>query len=254
MRGVAEATLHAGVAWGIIAVAALTFALLFFVTAPYGRHGRQGWGPTMPTRWAWVVMESPAVLVWLGIYLLGDHRFEIVPLVFLGLWQLHYVHRTFVFPFRLRADGKRTPVLVAALAIVFNLFNAYVNARWVSHLGHYDLGWLRDPRFVVGIVLFLGGRRLNHWADAALIALREKGDGYQIPRGGLYRYVSCPNYLGEVIEWTGWALATWSLAGLSFAVFTFANLVPRAVAHHRWYHETFEHYPPERKAWLPFLW
>ena len=74
-----------------------------------------------------------------------------------------------------------------------------------------------------------------------------------MPCGLLFRRVSCPNYLGEMIQWTGWAVATWSLAGLSFAVWTAANLVPRALAHHRWYREQFEEYPARRRAVLPFV-
>jgi 3-oxo-5-alpha-steroid 4-dehydrogenase 1 len=46
---------------------------------------------------------------------------------------------------------------------------------------------------------------------------------------------------------------TWSLAGLSFAVWTIANLVPRAIAGHKWYNEKFEDYPKDRKAILPYL-
>lgn len=75
-----------------------------------------------------------------------------------------------------------------------------------------------------------------------------------IPSGGLYRFVSCPNYLGEIIEWSGWALATWSLGGLSFAVWTAANLLPRAISHHKWYRSRFPDYPPKRLAILPFIW
>ena len=69
----------------------------------------------------------------------------------------------------------------------------------------------------------------------------------------MYRHVSCPNYLGEMLEWTGWAVLTWSLAGTAFAVFTAANLVPRAMAIHRWYRDKFPDYPVERKAVIPFL-
>jgi steroid 5-alpha reductase family enzyme len=103
--------------------------------------------------------------------------------------------------------------------------------------------------------LFVAGFIVNRWADLALRSLRKPGEtGYRIPYGGLFRHVSCPNYLGEVVEWCGWALATWSLPGLAFAVWTFANLAPRARAHHAWYHSNFEDYPAERKALIPWIW
>ena len=75
-----------------------------------------------------------------------------------------------------------------------------------------------------------------------------------MPHGGLYERVSCPNYLAELIEWLGWAVATRSGAGLAFFVYTFANLAPRARAHHAWYRRQFPDYPPQRKALLPWLW
>ncbi len=58
-------------------------------------------------------------------------------------------------------------------------------------------------------------------------------------------------------HWTlliaGWlALAAVTFAALSFV--TAANLAPRARTHHRWYHEQFADYPPERKALVPGLW
>jgi hypothetical protein len=84
--------------------------------------------------------------------------------------------------------------------------------------------------------------------------LRNPGqDSYRIPEGGLFKYVSCANYLGEIIEWFGWACMTWSWVGLSFAVWTACNLTPRAVSHHKWYRNHFTAYPQERKAVIPFL-
>ena len=49
-----------------------------------------------------------------------------------------------------------------------------------------------------------------------------------VPHGPLFRLVSCPNYFGEIVDWSGFALATWSPGGLLFALWTAANLVPRA--------------------------
>jgi len=249
-----EVTLHYWVAWGLIAVALLVFVSLFFVVAPYGRHTRAGWGVMISNRAGWMLMESPAALAFACIYALGAHALEPVPLALAAMWLTHYVHRAFIYPLRLKAAQKPMPLSVAAMAITFNLLNAYVNARWVSQFGHYELSWFGDPRFIIGVVLFATGMAINIHSDDILLALRQPGEtGYKIPHGGAYRWVSAPNYFGELIEWGAWAMATWSLAGLSFFLFTAANLVPRALSHHRWYKQTFPDYPPERRAVLPWL-
>jgi steroid 5-alpha reductase family enzyme len=137
---------------------------------------------------------------------------------------------------------------------VFNVLNAWINARWIGHLGTYAADWLTDPRFVIGALVFLGGWAGNLHSDAVLRGLRAPGEtGYKIPRGGLYRWVSAPNYLCEIVEWCGWALMTWSPAGLAFALYTAANLAPRAWSNHRWYQDKFEDYPEQRKALVPYL-
>ncbi|HWB38392.1 MAG TPA: methyltransferase [Rugosimonospora sp.] len=235
------------------ALAVATVVGLRFVTAPYGRYGRSGWGPTVSSRVGWLVMECPAPLLFLGVYLTGAHRGGVVPLVLLALWELHYVQRAFVYPFLIRA-GARMPLSIMAMAITFNVLNGYVNARWVGDLGEYPTSWLYDPRMIVGGLLFLGGLAMNLGADRTLRRLRGPGEsGYKIPYGGAYRWVSSPNYLGEIVEWFGWALATWSLPGLAFAVYTTANLAPRAIDNHRWYRGHFPDYPSERRALLPGL-
>jgi protein-S-isoprenylcysteine O-methyltransferase Ste14 len=246
--------LHTALAWAVIGVAVPTLVYLMWVTAPYGRHARSGWGPVFPARVGWVVMESPAVLFWLWVYAQGVHRAELVPLVFLAMWQLHYVNRTFVFPLRFRKTAHPVPVAVAAMGFTFNCVNAWLNATQVAHLGDYPTSWLTTPWFLVGAAMFFGGMAINWYADTVLIRLRAPGEtGYRIPYGGPYRLVSCPNYMGEMLEWAGWAVATASLAGASFFVFTVANLLPRALAHHRWYRRTFADYPPERAAVIPYL-
>jgi hypothetical protein len=249
-----EADLHHLLTWTEIALGVLTLVSLIFITAPYGRHARGGWGPTLPNHVGWIVMEFPAVALFAFIYAQGQHRAELVPLVFLALWQFHYVQRTFIFPLRLRTQGKTMAASIAGMAILFNTLNAYVNARWISHFGSYDTSWLWDPRFIVGAVLFLAGYAINQKADAMLIALRKPGEtGYKIPRGWLYEYVTCPNYFGEILEWVGFAIATWSLPGLAFAIYTASNVGPRAFSNHQWYRETFPDYPKSRKALIPFV-
>ncbi len=249
-----EADIHRAAVYLELALGALTIVAVSVITAPYGRHARKGFGPAIPQRLAWVLMESPVVFVWAAIYAMGSHATETVPLVMLSLWMLHYVQRTFIFPFRLPKNDKTTPLFVVLSAVVFNFLNAYVNARWVSEFGSYSTAWLSDPRFLVGALMFVSGWYLNIQADSVLLRLRKPGEtGYKVPRGGLYELISCPNSFAEIIEWCGWAILTWSLAGTSFAVYTIANLAPRAIAHHRWYKEKFADYPPERRALVPYV-
>jgi 3-oxo-5-alpha-steroid 4-dehydrogenase 1 len=241
------------VAWFVLGV--VVFAVLFFVAAPYGRHIRRGWGHTVNNKLGWVLMEAPAPLVFLICFILGDSA-NLVNMVFLIMWEAHYLHRAFIYPFGLRGAAKRLPLIVMSFCFLFNIMNGYLNSRYIFTLsGGYDNHWLSDPRFIIGAALFVTGFIINRQADKVLHDLRQLGESdYKISYHRLFRWVSSPNYLGEIIIWTGWAVATWSLPGLAFAFWTAVNLIPRARAHHDWYHRTFPDYPPERKALLPGIW
>ena len=141
------------------------------------------------------------------------------------------------------------------MGFVFNVINGFAVAYGLGHSGsHFTADWLYGPRFIIGVVLMGTGFSICYQSDRILRGLRRPGEtGYKIPYGGFYRWVSCPNYLGEIIEWTGFAIATWNLPGLAFMLFTTANLFPRAFSHHRWYLKKFPDYPRDRKAILPFV-
>ena len=106
--------------------------------------------------------------------------------------------------------------------------------------------------FVFGLILILFGFTLGYVSDRHLVRLRRTGR-YLIPQGGMFDYVSCPHYLGELIEWFGFCIAAnGSLATFSFAIWTCANLIPRALAQKDWYQQKFKSdYPPDRKAIFP---
>ncbi|HIA04625.1 MAG TPA: DUF1295 domain-containing protein [Myxococcales bacterium] len=237
-------------------VAALVFVTTFMITAPYGRHQREGWGPSIPARWAWVIMESPNVLIVGGLFYLGDRHSNPVAIVFMAMWMLHYIHRSYIYPFQAQMSGKTMPLSVFFFAIVFTSFNAYLNGRYLFSFGPIlDNSWFGDPRFLINVALFATGFVANRQSDGVLRALREPGEtGYKIPYGGLYRWVSCPNYLSEIVMWGGWAVATWCWPAALFAIWTLANLAPRARAHHQWYQQEFPDYPLQRKALIPGLW
>ncbi len=238
-----------------IAVAACIFIVLLFIRAPYGKHIRKGFGPLMSNRLGWLVMESPASLLMILYFIISPHSSRIITIAFLIIWQVHYVYRAFIYPFRIRSSKKQIPVIVVVMAIVFNIVNTGLNGADVFILNPPpDNMWFFNLRFIVGILIFLLGFGINVHSDYVLRNLRKPGDAnYKKPYGGFFRWVSCPNYFGEIMEWTGWALLTWSLAGLSFAIWTAANLIPRAIHNHKWYQDTFPDYPKNRKAVIPFI-
>jgi 3-oxo-5-alpha-steroid 4-dehydrogenase 1 len=235
--------------------APLVFALLYFETAPYGRHFRSGWGPSIDARMGWILMELPALVVIAIIVLFDGRRVSPLSFLLLGLWEIHYLYRTCLFPFLIRENGKRFPVVLILFAGIFNSLNGYANGAFLAGSSPLPLsGFLPNMRFVAGLALFAAGFATHVWADRDLRRLRAPGEiGYKVPRGWLFDYISSPNYFGEITEWCGWALATWSLPGLAFAVFTIANLVPRAHANRQWYLSQFPEYPKERKRVIPFV-
>lgn len=241
-----------------LAIAAVTALFGLFVTTPYGRFENKRLGPTVPTRLGWVLMEAPA-LTFYAFYLGTPHAFEPVPLLFAGIWTLHYANRLVAFPLLMRTrEGSRMSVSVFASGWVVVPLHAWLYATWLGELGGLDASWLSSPRLWFGLGLYGLGYGLILHTEHVLRQLRASrtvadDDGYKIPYGGGFRWVSSPHYLGEILAWTGLMAATGCPGGLFIWAITLANLVPRAVATHRWYYRHFEDYPRRRKALIPFL-
>ena len=145
------------------------------------------------------------------------------------------------------------PLLIALLAFLFNIVNGYINGTYLGSIQEYSIDYMSNWNFILGLCLFILGAYINIKSDNILLSLRSKSGEYKIPEGFMFKYVSFPNYLGEIIEWMAFALMTWSLAGLSFMIWTMANLVPRAIKGHQWYHSKFDSYPKNRKAIFPYI-
>jgi 3-oxo-5-alpha-steroid 4-dehydrogenase 1 len=237
-----------------IAIAIIVFIVLLKITAPYGRHVTSGWGPKINNRLAWILMEAPVLIVLLYFVINSADKQTAVTWTMIGLFCLHYFNRTFVFPFRLNTKGKSMPVIIVISAVFFNLMNGFGLGYYFSHFADYPDTWSTDIRFIGGIILFFVGLMINWKADDILIHLRKPTEThYVIPRSALFKWVSCPNLSGELLEWLGFAILCWNLPALTFFIWTAANLVPRAISHHRWYQQKFDDYPPERKAIIPFV-
>jgi len=222
--------------------------------APYGRYTTNNWGPMINNRLAWIIMEATVMVVF-ALWVPFRHFNWHTPATFMiALFFIHYIHRSLVYPFMIRTKGKKMPVIIMLSAVLFNTVNGSLLGIWFAKYAHYADAWYLSPQFIIGTVLFITGLSINWSSDYHLIGLRSKGDiGYKIPHAGLFKFISSPNLFGEIIEWAGFAILTWSLPALAFFIWTCANLIPRALANHRWYKKYFPDYPEDRKALVPYL-
>lgn len=238
------------------AIAAIVFVALYFVEAGYGMLFNKRWGAPIPNKIAWVCMEAPVFLVMLLLWAWSDRRFETVPLLFFLFFELHYLQRSFIFPLLIKGKSKM-PAGIMAMGIVFNLLNGYIQGMWIFYLSPenmYTAEWLTKPQFIVGTLLFFGGMLVNWQSDYIVRHLRRPGDtNHYLPKGGMFDYVTSANYFGELVEWCGFALLTWSASGALFAWWTFANLVPRANTIWHKYKAMFGPEVGHRKRIIPFI-
>ena len=92
-------TIYSIILWTFLGIGTIVFISLFFVTAPYGRHNRKGWGPELNNRAGWIIMESVSPLVFLLFFITGGWGFGLIPMIFLCLWlTITYTALSFLLP------------------------------------------------------------------------------------------------------------------------------------------------------------
>ncbi len=242
----------------MIVLAVIVFIALQRITPAYGLTYNAKWGPAINNRLGWVLMEAPVFFAMLIMWLLSPRRGEPALIVMTSLFLLHYFQRSFIFPLLIKGKSKM-PLSIILSGVTFNLLNAYMIGGWFFYLTpapSYPVSWLYSPLFILGTIVFFAGMAININSDSIIRNLRKPGDtGHYIPRGGMFRYVTSANYFGELSEWIGFAILTWSLPGAVFAIWTFANLAPRARATHKKYVSMFgkEYEALNRRFILPFI-
>ncbi len=239
-------------------IAVIVFVALYFVTAGYGVFYNKKWGFAIPNKIGWILMESPVFIAMILLCVLSERDTNLVCLIFLILFEIHYFHRSFIFPFLIRGKSVM-PLSVILMGMVFNTLNALMQGGWifyVSPVNMYEISWLTTPQFIIGTIIFFTGMIVNIHSDHIIRHLRKPGDtNHYLPKKGMFRYVTSANYFGEFVEWLGFAILTWSLAGAVFALWTFANLAPRAAKIYDNYKKEFGNELDTKKVKriLPFI-
>lgn len=259
MNAIFDPIVFHSVEYMMTALAVIVFAALRYVNPGYGMFYNSKWGPSVGNRLGWILMEAPVLVCLSAIWLSSPRRGDTVLIILMAPLIVHYLQRTVIFPLLIKGKN-RLPVSIMVMGMVFNTVNAYLIGGWlfyVSPEGNYSAAWFADPRFILGLMVFLAGMAINLHSDYIIRHLRKPGDRrHYIPYGGMFRYVSSANYLGEVTEWVGYAILTWSFPGVVFALWTFANLGPRARSTYRRYADEFgnDFTKLNRKYIIPFIW
>ena len=235
--------------WIFIGLCTFTYLIFSKTIAPYGRHSNSDWGIMIDNRWGWFWMELPALVLMPLIILISPVEKNGIVVLVLSLWILHYFYRTILFPIKLKTKGKKMPIIIVISAFIFNLFNGFFVGYEIGNISQLEFG----INTIIGLIIFFVGMYINRSSDNKLISLRQENKEYQIPNGGMFKYISCPNHFGEIVEWMGFAIIVLNLGSLSFALRTAFNLIPRALNHHNWYINSFKEYPNDRKAVIPFI-
>lgn len=244
--------------WGMTAMAIVVFVSLYFVKAGYGQFRTKQWGWSINNKVAWMLMEAPVFFVMLYVWAQADAKWHVPEFILFLLFELHYFQRSFVFPWLMKGHSKM-PIAIMLMGVTFNVINGLMQGG--------GLYWFPNPDFsegasyllrwnaILGIALFVAGWVINLHSDHVIRHLRQPGDtNHYLPQGGMYRYVTSANYLGELMEWVGFALAAATPVAWVFPLWTAANLVPRAHAIHIKYRQEFgDEAVGQRKRIIPFV-
>nr|XP_033791340.1 3-oxo-5-alpha-steroid 4-dehydrogenase 2 isoform X2 [Geotrypetes seraphini] len=238
----------------LVAVGLLVISVQTRAPYIYGKHldFKSKAAVLVSARRGWFLQELPSFLVPLLLVLHSPQPGSPGCKLLGVLFCTHYFHRTFIYA--ALTKGRPTPLRIVIQAVIFCTFNGFLQGHCMVYGTEYPATWFTDSRFTSGILLFFIGMGINIHSDHLLRKLRKPGElTYKIPQGGLFNYVSGANFLGEIVEWIGYAIATWTLPAFSFAFFTLCSIGPRAYHHHRYYLQVFPDYPKSRKALIPFI-
>ena len=285
--------------WGlmILSLAVIVVAFLFQLKKParYGRHDKNHGKCYVPQRLAHAASDFiPGVVFFTIMYFAQGRNLSQPPnLVFYCLFTVHYLHRGLITPLTARYSSWKVPVFIPIFNFIVNLLFHYLIVDFIGSACYFP-GYLYDPRFLLGLLIFIAGFVLNKMAETYLICIRcraeedrydktdiigfcldksgaqccpfgeekdkekdketfecDNGGHYTVPECCLFKLIVNPNYLGEAIQWFGWALATWSLSGLVWWMFGLATFIPRSRHNLKWYRKHFDNFPKYRRGLIP---
>ncbi|KAI8975069.1 3-oxo-5-alpha-steroid 4-dehydrogenase-domain-containing protein [Mycotypha africana] len=160
---------------------------------------------------------------------------------------LHYLKRVteVIFVHRYSGQSKLIDnILISISYMVFAFFLSFFSAQ-VPHPNAFLT--------VVGVALFFIGEGTNCYHHLILSNLRKDGSKeYKIPQEGLFKYIWCPHYTGEIVAFIAMAFLSQHFLVLILQICSAGYLAIRAYNTRSWYKSKFTDIP-HRACLIPFI-
>ena len=83
-------------------------------------------------------MESPCVVIMVIYAFIVRDDLQTIHVIFLLLWLLHYIHRSFIYPFVIDMTNPKMQISIAISAFSFNIDNVNLKAFGIYYLTEYS--------------------------------------------------------------------------------------------------------------------
>lgn len=220
----------------------------------YSKFARPDARKSVPSRVGMFIVYFPAALApaaalaFSGVTATGWHWLA------MGLVTAHFAKRCAEVLFLHRYSGRMDLDAVVPICLQYTLQS--VTLAWIACVEN-PLGPPGETFPValrVGMVLWGLGTSLNLYHHWLLSRLRKDGaGGYHLPRGGLFGWVACPHYFGELVAWFGFALVFHHITALVFFSTMLLYLMGRSSATLSWYREKLTTTPEGWRRLIPLV-
>ncbi|CAO3642869.1 unnamed protein product [Cunninghamella echinulata] len=199
----------------------------------------------VPSRLGMLVIYIPSLIVCL-ISLFSWSSSQPIHVQLVSFFSsLHFLKRLYEVLFVHRYSGQSVlqhNIIISFSYVGFSICQLYFTSLVPSHA-------LNQSEMKLGMCLFFLGEGLNHYHHCILSNLRSgESKEYKIPTGGLFKYIWCPHYLGEIISFIAMTFLSQHILVFIFQLSSAAYLAVRAYNTKLWYHQRFKSIP--RKASL----
>jgi protein-S-isoprenylcysteine O-methyltransferase Ste14 len=224
-----------------IALAGYLFYKSFKKPQNHGKLFKQEnvkWG-TMRSGWAFFIINIiPALVFAYNVLVYGQMTAAIEPInVPVIAYLVFRLYRAFIYPFRRSRHSKPWPIEVVLYYLGINTLLAIVEARTIM----FEYWGFSGAFNYVLAGIYLIALYINVTTDFIMCAKRTgKKNGYRLLRGGLFDYVSQPNYAAEVVMWISWIMTcSFSIGTVTVIAFMFTLFIGRSKLLHKWNQEYF---------------